>query len=516
LLDVVAGNFLDSVSEREFDAPLAALLRAGGFTDVHALHGQFEFGKDFIAKTDGPLTQYALQSKAGDIGLPQWTAMRGQIDLLRTNELAHPGFDRTLPRVGVLVLTGRLIGGAPLEVQDYVRRADESGQTRFEVWDRERLIELMVRSPEAALAGTAEGPLFELLGHIDSHQASDAEVEHYAARWIREGGVAPSAMVEAAIVATRLREARRVDLACMVALGLLRAVWASAHGIEPPADETVAQADLARQMFMAYAEQLWRQCTDDLLEPRTLIGQDTEGILLTYPVRCLRLVEILGLYALALGEEDRARVSQWICRFLRQQPGAAHPISDRWAISLIPPLVAVGRGAQAEREAHLRDVVRWLGDRHDGENLGLAPTGASPDDEADYLLGGALEHVVRDRRRSSYLATVVLDLAVAFELPELYDLAYNDIAAVDVTPQVPLPNDDVDQYLGGNADVPLDTSPRYAETWAKGEDSVMAAHQQEPPERYYLGRIGRAWDQLAINALLRDRHSMSAIRALDN
>ena len=234
-----------------------------------------------------------------------------------------------------------------------------------------------------------------------------------------------------------------------------------------------------------------------------------------YPVRCLRMAESLGLYALALGDDDRARISDWLCRFLRHQPGAAHPISDRWAISLIPALVAVGRSAQAERVAHLKDVVRWLGDRHEGENLGLAPTDASPDDEAEYLLGGALEHVTREQRRTSYLATVLLDLAVAFELPELYDLTFNDIAAVDVTPQVPLPNDDIDQYLSGNADVPLDTSPRYAETWAEGEGSVMAAHHREEPSQYYLGRVERPWDQLAINVLLRDRHSMSAIRALD-
>jgi hypothetical protein len=514
LLDVVVGNFLDSVTEREFDAPLAALLRARGFTDVHVLHGQFEFGKDFIAKALEPPTQYVLQSKAGDTGLPQWTAMRGQIDVLRTNELAHPAFDAALPRIGVLVLTGRLTGGAPLEVQDYARRADERGEARLEVWDREQLIELMARSPAAALADTAEGPLLELLGRIDSHQATDVEIEQYAARWIREDGVAPSVPVEAAIIATRLREAERVDLACMVALGLLRAVWASEHGVEPPADETVAQADLARQMFIAYADELWSSCTDDVLEPRALIGQDTEGIFVTYPVRCLRLVEILGLYALALGDEDRARVGEWVCRFLRQQPGAAHPISDRWAISLLPALIAVGRDAQAQREEHLRDVVQWLGDRHDNENLGLAPTDASPDDEAEYLLGGALEHVAREQRRSSYLATVILDLAAAFELPELYDLAYNDIAAVGVTPLVPLPNDDVDQYLGGNADVPVDTSPRYAETWADGEGGVVAAHQGEATERYYLVRIGRAWDQLAMSVLLRDRHSMSAIRTL--
>jgi hypothetical protein len=41
LRDVIAG-FLDTVTEREFDAPLLALLAARGFTDIHFTHGAFE------------------------------------------------------------------------------------------------------------------------------------------------------------------------------------------------------------------------------------------------------------------------------------------------------------------------------------------------------------------------------------------------------------------------------------------------------------------------------------------
>ena len=58
------GNYLDSLTEREFDAPFMALLRLQGFTDVHLLHGAFEFGKDFIAKRieDGNQLQYTFQT----------------------------------------------------------------------------------------------------------------------------------------------------------------------------------------------------------------------------------------------------------------------------------------------------------------------------------------------------------------------------------------------------------------------------------------------------------------------
>src|SRR5208337_1624191 len=96
----VIGSYLDNLEEREFDAPFMSLLRGLRFTDIHFLHGPFEFGKDFIAKgyDGGTFCQFAFQTKAGDLKLPAWRDCRGQIDDLRTSSLAHPAFDRQLPR----------------------------------------------------------------------------------------------------------------------------------------------------------------------------------------------------------------------------------------------------------------------------------------------------------------------------------------------------------------------------------------------------------------------------------
>jgi len=84
VLRVAVGNFLDSLTEREFDAPLLAILAAQGFTDIHFIHGGFEFGKDVIAKKidaeTGELRQYAIQSKAGDINQAGWREVRPQLD----------------------------------------------------------------------------------------------------------------------------------------------------------------------------------------------------------------------------------------------------------------------------------------------------------------------------------------------------------------------------------------------------------------------------------------------------
>src|SRR5712692_2876237 len=73
LADVI-GTYVDSLTEREFDAPFIALLRLHGFTDIHFLHGSFEFGKDFIAKgiEDAVRCQYVFQTKAGNIGISDW------------------------------------------------------------------------------------------------------------------------------------------------------------------------------------------------------------------------------------------------------------------------------------------------------------------------------------------------------------------------------------------------------------------------------------------------------------
>ena len=76
MLDDAVGAFLDSVTERGFDQPFLALLRASGFEEVAWVHGPQEFGKDFVAKKDGE--QWTFQSKAGDINQSDWRQLVGQ------------------------------------------------------------------------------------------------------------------------------------------------------------------------------------------------------------------------------------------------------------------------------------------------------------------------------------------------------------------------------------------------------------------------------------------------------
>src|SRR5260370_29771612 len=159
MLNDVVEHYLDSLEEREFDAPFIALLRALGYFDIHFLHGAFEFGKDFIAKAivEGSETQFAFQTKAGDINLQAWKEIRGQIDMLRTDATAHPSFDTTLPRKAVFVTTGRLVGATPVAAQNYRDHLAQQREITFTTWDKQDLSERITTDPQILLASDAHG-----------------------------------------------------------------------------------------------------------------------------------------------------------------------------------------------------------------------------------------------------------------------------------------------------------------------------------------------------------------------
>jgi hypothetical protein len=297
---------------------------------------------------------------------------------------------------------------------------------------------------------------------------------------------------------------------------LERAACVGAHGDEPAEPEALATMDQAGQLFAAQATELWERCRDEHLEPLELIGAHQEfGPFVTYSVRCSRLSEILGLLGLWRGQYDDSDddVTEWLERFLVGQPGVAHPLSDRYAVSLIAPAVLLRPGREALLTRWLRETVRWVADRYDGELLGLADPDAGPEAEVEYALS-ALEHVERPRRRESYLAAVVLDLASALELGDLYDDARHEFLAVGVHPELLHSPDTVDQYRRDGARIEQEVNPPYIERWTPADGWRTAPHHTELPESRWLLRIGRPWEQLALSSVLRDRHFISAIRVL--
>lgn len=517
----VIGNYLDNMEEREFDAPFISLLRGLHFTDIHFMHGAFEFGKDFIAKgyENEEFCQFAFQTKAGDLNLQDWNLVRGQLDLLRTNCLAHPAFDRQMPRRAVLVTTGRLIGGAALAAQEYSEHLKTLGEIGFSTWDRETLIQLISETPEIGLTSALTGPLLGLLGAIDQNQLLELGLEEYSRRWCT--ATVPSlctSALEGAVVANRLRRQGRLDLACYATLCLIRASWTISHGSEPPESLALLVANTGRSLFRHYARDLLDLCDEDTLDPLKLIhAHEPHSAHVTYPARCLRLVEILSLLALLDREEGvpNDEVTDFITAFLRHNPGAAHPISDRWAVSLIPPLLVLqNKAAEEELIKILKNVIRWVCDRYDSGGLGLAGPYSNPDDEVSYLLGSPFEDILPVQRRSdSYVAAIVLDVAALLRLRDLFELAINDFRAVGLTLPVIEAEDVRGQYLIGGDGLTMNPNIEYSETWAPRDGWKVAPHHYRSPHRYYLERIGRPWDHLAVSAVLRDRYFLPACLA---
>jgi hypothetical protein len=450
-----------------------------------------------------------------------WNACRGQIDLLRTDSLAHPNFDQALPRQAVFVTTGRFVGGAALAAQGYAKHLHDLGEIGFLTWDKEKLVDLISANPEIGLAGDSQGALLALLGNIDQNRVHDSEIESFSRRWFSKESLFHlyKAALEAAVIANRLRRHQRLDLACFVALCLVRSSWVHAHGTEPPDDTSTAVADTGRGLFLHYATDLFARCAHNTFNPLTIIQtHQRSAAYITYPIRCLRLVEIMGLVGLLEMEQQvptPKKVADFLLRFFQTNSGASHPISDRWAVSLIPPLLLLAKtGYRAEVRVTLRNAIRWVCDRYELGSLGFANSQASPDEEIAYLLGGPFEHITLRRRSASYTATVVLDLAAMLEMKELFELATNDFLAVQAVLPVVEVGDTSSQYSFSGEDIRYEPNMRYSETWTPIDGWKVAPHHKRAPAAYYLERIGRPWDHLAVSAVLRDRHFLPTCRTV--
>lgn len=511
LRDVVA-TFLNSLSEREFDAPLLAILSAQGFRDVNFIHGSFEFGKDVIAKRDdasGQTYQFAIQSKAGDIGLASWRDIRPQLDECEYNTRAHPGYDSKLPRVAILVTTGKLKGAAAPDAQEYGENIRSRGVAKFEVWDHQQLLEWLELDPTLGLAGSGQSSeLLSLISSIDATSISEPELERFARRWLQGDGARrlPTAAIEAAVICHRLRQTQRLDLAAWTALFLLRAAWVDG------APTTEKEADTLRRsairLFSGYAKELLDQAEPLLNDSKKLAHDVFDPIaIVTYPATCMRLLELVSLLALCdegVSERVRQRAISATVRLMEQHPGSTRPPSDLFASSLIPATIVASGCAHDSAVRFLRDVSNWLLDRHDRDKsgLGLASIDASPEEVAERLVGGRLDSTSLEPRGNSYAATVVLDLLMTLGARDLYEGVKQNLSALQIFPTI-------------------SAAEENDAKWARGGDhvwphpAVSYSDWDGPRPQHHFARFNVPdQDAILLGAACRSRHDLNSIRSM--
>ncbi len=520
MLANVIGSYVNSLGEREFDAPFMALLRLYDFTDIHFVHGPFEFGKDFIPKRveHGLQYQYLFQSKAGDVGLADWHACRGQIDMLRTDALSHPNFDATLPRCSVFVITGRLIGAAAPAAQQYREHLKLLGEMGFLTWDRDSLVEMMAAEPRSLIGSPPD--LLHILSSTEQ-ALNFGLLETYSRNWMRcdVGILNFRSILEASVIAQHCRSQNRLDSACYVALMLLRSLWATAHGVYPLPDNLKEGIEVGQNLFRHYAMCLWDCCSCAYSDPDELVHDDiTRGTLVTYPVKCLIIVEILSLLGLLERKNNQQlslAIADYISTFVTVNPGAAHPISDRWGISVASCALLLSIfGKPESRKAYLTSIVRWIADRYDNDNFGLAGPHAQPEEEIIRLFGDSMEHIRLSRRSESYLATQILDICSVNEDNELFELARNEFLAVDICLPVLEVDDTAAQYSVTGDSQRYEPNINYEEFWRPQDGWKVAPHHVRGCEYFYPESVGDSWDQIAISAVVRDRHFVQTWRRL--
>lgn len=504
LADAVAG-YVEGLTERELDAPLIALLYRLGFDHVHLVHGQFEFGKDFIARRieDGIAHQYCLQSKAGDVTAGAWRDAAQQIEAMRTGSVVHPDFDPSLPRKLVLITNGRLKGAAAVEAQDYNAYHVARGEVPVEIWDIDYLVPRFEAILVEGVPAQDRARTLEMLGRLGQGRGTVQELRSYARPWFNAGLTAKDRWGHAlngAMLARAAADSGREDLAAQITFLLLRTAWESGTG-----HAQAAEIDVSHRLFHTLATEFWHAVRD--ADPVDLTTRSRSGLdaFITHPVKAARLCEQLSLLALYEYEHGDAAVAEeiaaYIGAFVDKSPAVAHVVSDDWAFSVLSTTALLMRTGRIDTaRSVLRDAAVWALDWIE-YGSGLARAGDPAPLAVKQLLGSPYSSLRAVSDPSSYTLSVVLDLAYVFGFNNLYEDLVNDVDAVGAIATVILER-------------ALDDAELLARVRYSPNDDPPAEHHSVPADRSPAGGAAAWFDCLARWATLRDRHIPSVVRAI--
>jgi hypothetical protein len=526
MLRNVLEDYLKSIKrERDFDAPFLSLLPAMGFLDVHHTHGGAEFGKDFIAKRidDGKQVQYSFQLKAGNIDQPGWRdKIQGQMFEALISPHSHPHFDADLPHQSVLVLTGKLSGNAGTATDNFNEQLKQMNKLPMAIWDRPFLIEALASHGldgvhHATAAGyAAYGRFYSVYGKSIQGAVSEREIEEHSNSWIEEPQNTTTrsliAAIEAESIAAKCSAKELRHEALKAHLGLLRAVMHALY-VEENSERSVQLKQLnqlalesVRHFTRIYLTEVRR---DWVTSGKNLLKMiDGAALIVTYPVLCSRIIELAGLlYFLEEKPRKRGELAGFLEEFVSTEPGSGHPISDRYAVSLVPVILALWHCKRLDAARNLlRRATVWLCDRQE-KGFGLAQLEATAYDEVATLVGYPFEGIGLSKHPSSFLATVLCDLSAFVGDPQLYEDVVNDIKAVDIVPQYWQPHDTVGQFSIGAYDViQYPTGLDYKDEYTPFEARQFATHIRNEPERFRLTDSVDPVSYLGLMLLLRDRY----------
>lgn len=185
MFEKLVENWLDSASERSYQAPFCQMLAAKGHTVVHSTrHAPTEFGKDVIT-VDANGVPWAFQLKgnpSGRLTKSQVAEIASQLDELVVYAITHPGVPHGKKHKCVLVTNGNIEEEASeaINALNLSLQQRGHGKNRIEVWTRGTLLKM------AAELGTNLWPsdvsdlnlLLELLVHRGDDIFPAAKLHH--------------------------------------------------------------------------------------------------------------------------------------------------------------------------------------------------------------------------------------------------------------------------------------------------------------------------------------------------
>lgn len=522
MLRSVLGDYLEHVKERDFDLPLLSLLPALGFYDIHFTHGPAEFGKDIIAKKheDQIEVQYTFQSKAGNINQGEWrNSIQGQIFEAVMNTLSHPNFDSSMPHQVILVTTGRLIGNAPVALQNLNQQLVETYCKRAViVWDREQLLPFiedfgLSGIHNASASGYANyASFFNLYSRVLSGQASAREIEPYTRIWLEESIDLSQRLlwsaIETEIFAQGFLQHGHIYEAIQIHLASLRTILFSMHDASelghliPKYQQAIEKLKKVCEQYIDSYKSDWEQSEENLLQ----IPGNTYGMM-GYLVSCSRILEIAGLlYFLESEPDKKATVASFLERFVLEEKGAGRVVGDYHAISLALPILALKHSEKVDIARQLvQHATVWLCDRYE-EGAGLAAFEADAHEETRQLLGYAFEFIKLSPNNGSFLATLISDLAAFVDNKDLYPDVVNDIKASKIFPVYWQPADSNGVYRIESKDVVSYPNIEFDDECSSFEAFDYAEHIRYEPTSFKVANDIDIAGFSSIMLLLRDRY----------
>jgi Restriction endonuclease len=525
MLRNVLEDYFDSVLERKFYYPLTALLQAMGFYDIHITDGGSEFGKDFVAKKveDGTTYQYVIQAKKGDINQPDFrNKVLGQLlEAVILKNLSHSQLDKNLPQRTILVTTGELIDNAFIELDALNAKLENKYQVeKVEFWGKNTLIEF---SEKYGLTGVHRTTATGLRGFAQFYLTyskamqgvlSDREIEEFSRLWLDEDLDYKKrilrASIEADVIATKLIEGEHIYEALTVYLSLARMVMQVTYENDDTfvvdiVEEIISDKilPLCKQFFHQFKSD-WETAEKSLVH---LCLKDSAFPMLHYLVWCARVLETVSLFFfLAKDEAQRNEAIAFITEFIEKEEGSGHIPSDRYAVSVVwTALALIKAGKTDEALAFVRRSVVWLCERVE-KGFGLARYDADEDEETNTLLGYPFDFIRAHKNHSSYLATVVADLAAFIGDRGFYGDVINDLEACDIVYnywQIP----DTRAIFAIEGDEPLFYSGiPHQDSITDFEDFNYADHIKDEPASFQLTQRAGVNSLILLSVLLRDRY----------